>query len=258
MLIVTLALGIMALTLLFVGSAVVTLEGFARVARRWRSLLGVGVVWAVFVGTGSMYFTESEVVAQLGAFPLWWRATGASALLIAVAVGLMHGILRKVSSATLAITVLALLGLGYALIVGASAQLAFALAPLVVSLAAAGLLALRRQRRNDGAPRGEAERLLRVLGLSLAPGVLLAAGLPEPVPEIAGAGGLLMGMLGAAVLLGLVPLAAAGLLDARERVEWFIAVRYLLAKRRPTFISVITGICVLGIAAGVWLIITVL
>ncbi len=53
-LIVTLAFGIMALTLLFVGSAVVTLEGFARVARRPRSLLGFGVVWAVFVGTGSM------------------------------------------------------------------------------------------------------------------------------------------------------------------------------------------------------------
>jgi len=35
-------------------------------------------------------------------------------------------------------------------------------------------------------------------------------------------------------------------------------VRYLVAKRRQTFISVITGICVVGIAAGVWLIITVL
>ena len=34
--------------------------------------------------------------------------------------------------------------------------------------------------------------------------------------------------------------------------------RYLVAKRRQTFISVITGICVVGIAAGVWLIITVL
>jgi len=33
---------------------------------------------------------------------------------------------------------------------------------------------------------------------------------------------------------------------------------YLMAKRRQTFISIITGICVVGIAAGVWLIITVL
>jgi lipoprotein-releasing system permease protein len=55
-----------------------------------------------------------------------------------------------------------------------------------------------------------------------------------------------------------VPLAAAGLIDMRRSAEWFIAVRYLLAKRRQTFISIITGICVVGIAAGVWLIVTVL
>jgi lipoprotein-releasing system permease protein len=60
------------------------------------------------------------------------------------------------------------------------------------------------------------------------------------------------------VFLGLLPLAAAGLLDTRSNVEWFIAARYLLAKRRQTFISIITGICVVGIAVGVWLIITVL
>src|SRR4029453_2685983 len=64
--------------------------------------------------------------------------------------------------------------------------------------------------------------------------------------------------IGAAVALGLLPAAAAGILDTRQTAEWFIAFRYLLAKRRQTFISVITGICVVGIAAGVWLIITVL
>ena len=62
----------------------------------------------------------------------------------------------------------------------------------------------------------------------------------------------------AIVVLGLLPLAVAGLLDTRRSAEWFIAVRYLVAKRRQTFISIITGICVVGIAAGVWLIITVL
>jgi lipoprotein-releasing system permease protein len=67
-------------------------------------------------------------------------------------------------------------------------------------------------------------------------------------------GGFSLGVL----LLGLVPLAAAGLLDTRGTAEWFIAIRYLMAKRRQTFISIITGICVAGIATGVWLIITVL
>ena len=59
-------------------------------------------------------------------------------------------------------------------------------------------------------------------------------------------------------MLGLMPLAAAGLLDMRKSVEWFIAARYLVAKRRQVFISAITAICVVGIAAGVWLIIVVL
>ena len=48
-LIIRLALGINALTLLFVGSAAVTLERCARVARRARSMLGSGLVWAALV-----------------------------------------------------------------------------------------------------------------------------------------------------------------------------------------------------------------
>jgi len=255
-LIVTMAVGINALTLLFLGSAVVTLERFARVARRWRSLLGFGAVWALLVATGSLYLAEAELVAKTGTFGFWLRATGGSVLSIAVAVGLMYLVLRTLSSTRLAHAALALLGLGYALIVGAAGQLAYAASPLGVAFGAAGLLAWRR--RSSAAGRGEAERLLWVLCAALVPGVLLAAGLSEPIPEVAGAGGLILGTLAALVLLGLLPLAAAGLLDTRERAEWFIAIRYLLAKRRQTFISIITGICVVGIATGVWLIITVL
>jgi lipoprotein-releasing system permease protein len=258
MLIVTMAVGIMALTLLFVGSAVVTLESFARVARRWRTLLGCVLIWAVFVGGASLYFAEPQIVAELGGLSYWLRATVGAAVAIGVAVGLMRGTLRWLSSATLAIVVLTILGLGYGLMVGASGQWVYAAAPLAVALLAAGALALRRRRRAIATSRGEAERLLLVLGAALAPGLVLAGALAEPVPEVAGVGGLFVGVLGALVMLGLVPLAAAGLLDTRERVEWFIAVRYLVAKRRQTFISIITGICVIGIAAGVWLIITVL
>src|SRR6185295_3729035 len=75
---------------------------------------------------------------------------------------------------------------------------------------------------------------------------------------VAQVGLVLFGFALAAVLFGLVPLAVAGIIERRPTAEWFIAVRYLLAKRRQTFISIITGICVVGIAAGVWLIITVL
>ncbi|MCH2186283.1 ABC transporter permease [Myxococcota bacterium] len=65
-------------------------------------------------------------------------------------------------------------------------------------------------------------------------------------------------LIGQAMVLGLVPLALAGLIEIRKRAEWFIAVRYLLAERRQVFISVITFICVGAVAAGVWLIVTVL
>jgi lipoprotein-releasing system permease protein len=59
---------------------------------------------------------------------------------------------------------------------------------------------------------------------------------------------------------GLWPLVIMGLIEhRRERpVEWFISLRYLVAKRRQTFISVITVICVLGVALGVAVITVVL
>jgi lipoprotein-releasing system permease protein len=76
--------------------------------------------------------------------------------------------------------------------------------------------------------------------------------------SVGSAGGSLLMLFVGMVVFGLLPRAAAGFLDARGSVEWFIARRYLFAKRRQTFISVITAICVAGVAAGVWLIITVL
>jgi lipoprotein-releasing system permease protein len=61
-----------------------------------------------------------------------------------------------------------------------------------------------------------------------------------------------------AAVLGLIPLALAGLIEIRTRAEWFIAIRYLVAERKQVVISVITLICVGAVASGVWLIITVL
>jgi len=60
------------------------------------------------------------------------------------------------------------------------------------------------------------------------------------------------------VLFGWVPLAMAGLAASRGGAEWFVATRYLVAERRQVFVSLITLICVAAVAAGVWLIITVL
>jgi lipoprotein-releasing system permease protein len=258
-LIVAIAVGTLALTLLFVGSAVVALERFARIARSPRTLGPVVVVWSALLGAGVLHHLapESANAAARDALVAWLRVSALVLAAVVVAVAATHLVLRRVDATRLAEATLVALGLGFALVVGASGQLAYAAAPAVVTGLAALALAGRRARRRAPAP-GEAERLLRVLCLALAVGIAPALALREPRPELAFAGGALVAAVAAAVALGLVPLAAAGLVDARRNAEWFIALRYLVAKRRQTFISVITGICVVGIAAGVWLIITVL
>jgi lipoprotein-releasing system permease protein len=253
------ALGILALTLLFVGSAVVALERFARVARSPWTLAPVVVVWSALLGAGALHHVapESANGAARDALAAWLRVSALALALVAVAAAATRAGLRRVDPTRLAEATLVALGLGFALVVGASGRPAYAAAPAVVTGLAALALAARRARRRAPAA-GEAERLLRVLCAALAVGIAPALVLREPRPELAFAGGALTAAVAAAVLLGLVPLAAAGLVDARRNAEWFIALRYLVAKRRQTFISVITGICVVGIAAGVWLIITVL
>ncbi len=60
--------------------------------------------------------------------------------------------------------------------------------------------------------------------------------------------------------LGVWPLVLAGLAEHRRArpVEWFISLRYLVARRRQTFISIISVICVVGVALGVAVITVVL
>jgi lipoprotein-releasing system permease protein len=259
-LIVTLAAGINALTLLFLGSAVVTLERFARAARRRRSLFGFGLVWSLLVAAGVAAWGVPQLTGA-GAEPGWRAIPGAlpgSLLAVGLAMLGVRAALARLSGGLLAGGSACLLGLGYALVVGASGRVVYAAAPAAVAAGAVLLLALRRGRGGERTAAGETERFLRTLTAALALGVVLAAVLPGPESSLAAVGGGMLGAYLAAVLLGLLPLAAAGLLDTRDTAEWFIAVRYLVAKRRQTFISVITGICVVGIAAGVWLIITVL
>jgi lipoprotein-releasing system permease protein len=259
-LILAIALGINAMTLLFVGSAVVALERFARNAKRRRSLIGFGALWSLLLAS-LLFSLRTEDLAgatpqeRLAAFGGGVIGCG---VLVAVGVALTRLALRRIRGATLAVVTAAALGLGTALVLGGSGRVVYAAAPTSVSgLAALWLLQRRMRGGARGAP-GDPERMLWSLCAALVLGVGLAWVLPAPQSEVAAAGGALLSVLFAAVVLGLVPAAAAGLLDTRLSAEWFIALRYLLAKRRQTFISIITGICVVGIAAGVWLIITVL
>jgi len=261
-LIIAMAVGISGLTLVFVGSAVVALEQFARAARRGWALVSTVLVWSAIAGYAGLESWAPE--ASVAPWPEFGRAYAqvtAGCLVAVVAVTALTAFaIRFVSAQTRATTSMAWLGLGFALVVGGSGRLVYALAPVaMVAVLALGLL-LRRRRRNHAGPEGpsQTERSLRVLAVALAVGIAPAIALPAPEVAVAGAGGVLLSAFTALVLLGLLPLGAAGLIQSRGSVEWFIALRYLMAKRRQTFISIITGICVVGIAAGVWLIITVL
>lgn len=258
-LIVALAVGINALTVLFLGSAVVVLERFARAARRPLVIAAVSLAVALVGGVIATSLAGPEAVAEAGGFA---RASGVRVAAIAIVLVVLVPItvlgLRRLAPSRLGAAALFVLGAGFGLVVGGLARPGFAAAPLAVVLVIVAGVALRRRARGDAAAPGDAERLLRALSVALAPGLVLALALAEPSPPVAAAGVTLLGFVAVAVLLGLLPLAIAGLLDLRGSAEWFIARRYLVARRRQTFISVITLICVGGVAVGVWLIITVL
>jgi lipoprotein-releasing system permease protein len=257
--IVALVLGICANAVLFFGSAVVVLERFARGARSGLTALVVTAVLAALLGTLG---TDEEMIEGLGiiwpgTFQSWAASTLIAGFALVAAQVAVALVLRFVAPRTLALVSVVALGAGYALLVGGLDQLGYALAPAVVS--ASVWLALRWRRRRRGAPQaGFDERLASSLTGVLTLGVGIPLALSEPALRIGSAGATLLVCYFALVLLGLLPRAAAGFVDAIGTAEWFIARRYLFAKRRQTFISVITGICVAGVAAGVWLIVIVL
>ena len=117
-------------------------------------------------------------------------------------------------------------------VVGGSAQMSFAVAPVLVVASVALLLRFRSRSQNGSVSSGE--KMAWLLAVSLLPGPVLAAALSEPTFEVASAGASLLAAFGYLVVLGLLPLAAVGFIDARKGVEWFIARRYLVAKRRQT------------------------
>jgi lipoprotein-releasing system permease protein len=154
-------------------------------------------------------------------------------------------------------TVFSILWLDYAqpeLGLGSWAEWARALSSVLgaLVLGSAAAMALYHQGLGHGVP-------ARVALTVVLPGLIggFGAGLFESGAEPGFAQGAVLGIL-LAVLLGLLPLSLAGLIEIRTRAEWFIATRYLLAERKQVFISAITLICVGAVAAGVWLIITVL
>jgi lipoprotein-releasing system permease protein len=256
--IVALALGLAALTIFFLGSSVVVLERFARAARSPLRIVLFGVMWAVVMA--AVLLDSVEPGASRQPWAEWLSGFGKLTLIVLlsmlVVVPTTAALLRYVRGRRLAQASLVVLGLGYALVVGGLGQPLYAGVPAL--LCGASWLALRRLRRSRGWQVADAEQLMLHLLLALLVGLPVAALLPGPEMAVASAGSSLIALFAAFVLLGLLPLSAAGFVQMRRRPEWFIAVRYLVAKRRQTFISVITVICIGGVASGVWLIVTVL
>jgi lipoprotein-releasing system permease protein len=208
--IVGLVVALAVMTTVFLGSAVIVLERFARVCR---SPVGVAVS-ALLLAAGVAAILLHEQRPELGVAP-WseWFAAYRGYLLrsiggCVVAVSLCALGIRFLSTRWLKRIVVTWIALAAAL---------YLVAPPVAELV-----------------------------------------FDSPAPALATAGALLGSFFFTTVVFGLLPMASAGLVGMRHSVEWFIAVRYLVARRRQVFISAITAICITGIAAGVWLIITVL
>ncbi len=249
--IVGIIVGIATLVLLFIGSAVVVLEHFARATRSVPRLLLVTLVWALLLTPllFDLLFQSMAGAPLAERLPVLARAALMMLLLVLLAECCVGLLLRFIRGELLGRIVLWSLAVGYALVVGGIGRPWLSAVPAAVMLLA--LLWLRRRR---GMSRFLAACWIAAVVLSL--GIPLAATGGSPVAAETGL--LVIGLVAAAIGLGLVPLAAAGFLESRGGYEWFIATRYLFAKRRQTFISVITAICVAGVAAGVWLIVTVL
>jgi lipoprotein-releasing system permease protein len=263
--IVALLLAIAANALLFFGSAVVVLERFARSPKRWLHMLAISIVWAALLG---FLGTDEETVEGLGirwpgVLEAWLLFAAIAFVGVALAEALIAGVLRFVPPRALAYAGLGVLGAAFSLFAGSLGNLGFiafaaipaagialvwrsSLAAVLASALALGFPIAFAASSIDETLRSALAQVSHPLGQWLA---------DEPLRN----GGTLLGVVAAGLTaLGLAPLAAAGFLGARGTAEWFIARRYMFAKRRQTFISVITGICVAGVAAGVWLIITVL
>ena len=208
--IVAIVIALAVMTAVFLGSAVVVLERFARV---WRSPLAVaGFALLLSAAAAAVALHEQRPELSVASWAEWG--------------GAYQGVL-------LGFVLRCLVGVG-------------------VCLAALRFLSERALQWIVGA-----WLLAAAACYGVAP-VVLGLWLGLPAEAVAMVGALLGAALFSLVVFGLLPLAAAGILGLRRTAEWFIAVRYLVARRRQIFISAITAICITGIAAGVWLIITVL
>ncbi len=248
--IVGIAVAVFGLTLLYLASAVMVLERFARAARGRGPLLAFGLVAAALAfGAIRQGLWLERWLGEEG--PLTPVSIGLALLSTAIAMAGCRLALEWIPARVRGTGLLLVLAAAGSLWLASAARFELVAAPAAVLIAVALLLRWLR-------PDAPAVVELAIVAAVLVVASGIAAGLPAPQEGLAKGAEWAVTAIAAVVGLGLVPLAAAGLFEARRSAEWFIATRYLVAKRRQVFISAITAICIGGIAAGVWLIIIVL
>ena len=211
--IVALALGLAAMVVLFLTSAVVVLDRFARTARSPLWIGGAALVWAALAGiVAARTISPDAIDPSIDPDSLRRSAFAVGAIATAVAMALVALALRRLDPGRLAGLTCALLASGYALVMGAAGNRAACGVALVLSASAALILRQLGRRRGERLPAaGWAALLTGILAL----GTGLAFALPAPHFELAGAGVALGGSVVALILLGLLPLAFAGLAGLR-------------------------------------------
>jgi len=254
--IVALALALIGTGVVFLTSAVVVLDRFARTARHPGWIAAAAVGWASLgAAVAARSLTPEALGIEVDAETLRWFAAayGAGGTLLAMA--LVWVGLHRLRPPVLAGATGATLAVAYGLVMVGTGRRGALIGAFVLALAV-GLVLARRRRQAGQAP--GAEIGAHLLAAIVAPFALASLFVPAPQLETATVGLILGTLVVNVILLGLLPLAVAGFAGLRGSVEWFVGLRYLFAKRRQTFISVISLICVGGVATGVWLIITVL
>jgi lipoprotein-releasing system permease protein len=195
-------------------------------------VVSASLVALIALGFGTLFvFFSGSALLVLGQFLPFARSRRVAATSVGIASGLAGA---------------------SSLLFGAGSAWAASLAWALAGLLGYALLRLPRFRRVVSFAGG-----LWLLGA----GSLYVVSLFVPGVTLAAHGALVaslyLGGIGAAALL---PFVVGGLVEhIRTRpFEWFLSLRYLVAKRRQTFLSVITVICVLGVALGVAVITVVL
>ncbi len=218
--IVMLIIGIAMVALLYLGSAVVVLERFARVSTKGGWVVFFGLVMSMLVGLVLLGNMQPEASGQAWDewLPIYLGFAGRLALGSVISVLILRFVLGRVEGKRLGLWVLGLSSFGISCSVSVVVPMVWLMAPVGVSIVGTLWLRHRRVGRGQSEP-GELEAVLLWFAAPWALGFVNLLVPLERQDAVASSGGAIIAVFGVLVVLGLVPVAAAGLLEMRRSVE---------------------------------------